>query len=120
MKSKKADTDQEVINQLQQALYPDGQLADAEGEDDGMGGMSMAGQTAPRGDRPGSPSLSPEVMQKRQERFAKLEAESAERWATRKRRRRTRGWAGLPADPPGPPRFPSETTIDEKQGFLEP
>ena len=40
------------------------------------------------------------------------------RTATRKRRRRTRGWAGLPADPPGPPRFPSETTIDESKAFL--
>lgn len=37
---------------------------------------------------------------------------------TKKRRRRTRGWAGLPADPPGPPRFPSETTIDESKAFL--
>jgi hypothetical protein len=118
MKTKKADTDQEVINQLQQALYPDGQLADAEGEDEPLEDMSMQGQTAPRSGRAESPPLSPEVLQKRQERFAKLEAESAERWATRKRRRRTRGWAGLPADPPGPPRFPSETTIDESKSFL--
>ena len=36
----------------------------------------------------------------------------------RKRRRRTRGWAGRPADPPGPPRFPSETTIDEARVIL--
>lgn len=118
MKSKKADTDQEVINQLQQALYPDGQLADGDGDVDAMGDMSMPGQTPSRSDRPESPPLSPEVLQKRQERFAKLQAESAERWATRKRRRRTRGWAGLPADPPGPPRFPSETTIDESKAFL--
>lgn len=118
MKSKKPDTDQEVINQLQQALYPDGQLADAEGEDDSIGGMSISGQTSSRPAMTESPPLSPEVLQKRQERFAKLQAESAERWATRKRRRRTRGWAGLPADPPGPPRFPSETTIDESKAFL--
>jgi hypothetical protein len=68
--------------------------------------------------RPVSPELSPEVLAKRQERLAKLQAESAERWAARKRRRRTRGWAGLPADPPGPPRFPSETTIDESKAYL--
>ncbi len=65
-----------------------------------------------------SPELAPEVIAKRKERLDKLQAESAERWATRKRRRRTRGWAGLPADPPGPPRFPSETTIDESKQFL--
>lgn len=67
---------------------------------------------------PPSPSLSPEVLSKRKERLDRLKAESAERWATRKRRRRTRGWAGLPADPPGPPRFPSETTIDESKKYL--
>jgi hypothetical protein len=65
-----------------------------------------------------SPALSPEVIAKRQERLDRLKTESAERWASRKRRRRTRGWAGLPADPPGPPRFPSETTIDESKQYL--
>ena len=65
-----------------------------------------------------TPELAPEVVAKRLERQAKLQQESAERWASRKRRRRTRGWAGLPADPPGPPRFPSETTIDESKAFL--
>ncbi|KAJ9646322.1 hypothetical protein H2199_002371 [Coniosporium tulheliwenetii] len=35
-----------------------------------------------------------------------------------RQRRRTRGWAGLPADPQGPPRFPSETTIDESKVYL--
>jgi hypothetical protein len=119
MKTKKRDSDQDVINQLQQALYPDGQMADAEAEpeDEPVEDMSMPEASA-RSTRGDSPPLSPEVMRKRQERLAKLQAESAERWATRKRRRRTRGWAGLPADPPGPPRFPSETTIDESKSFL--
>lgn len=67
---------------------------------------------------PASPNLSPEVLAKRKERLDRLKAESAERWAAKKRRRRTRGWAGLPADPPGPPRFPSETTIDESKKYL--
>ncbi|KAJ5128433.1 hypothetical protein N7448_002151 [Penicillium atrosanguineum] len=67
---------------------------------------------------PTSPALSSEVMAKRKERLDHLKSESAERWASRKRRRRTRGWAGLPADPPGPPRFPSETTIDESKQYL--
>lgn len=62
--------------------------------------------------------LSPEIQKKRQERLEKLAAESSERWAAKKRRRRTRGYAGLPADPPGPPRFPSETTLDESKAFL--
>jgi hypothetical protein len=117
MKTKKRDADQDVINQLQQALYPDAQMADAEGEDEPMEELrlSIPKDLPPRAE---SSPLSPEVMAKRQERLAKLQAESAERWATRKRRRRTRGWAGLPADPPGPPRFPSETTIDESKAFL--
>ncbi|KAK4987346.1 hypothetical protein LTR50_004681 [Elasticomyces elasticus] len=55
---------------------------------------------------------------KRKERMEQLQAESDARWQTRKRRRRTNGWAGLPADPPGPPRFPSETTLDEAKHQL--
>lgn len=51
------------------------------------------------------------VMRLKEERRLKMEAESRERWANKKRRRRTRQYAGLPADPPGPPRFPSETTV---------
>lgn len=69
-------------------------------------------------EREASPELLPEVRQKRQLRLNKLQMESDERWRTRKRRRRTRGWAGLPADPQGPPRFPSETTIDESKLYL--
>ncbi|KAJ5109790.1 hypothetical protein N7532_002435 [Penicillium argentinense] len=72
----------------------------------------------PVGEEPASPGLSPEVMAKRKERLERLKSESAERWASRKRRRRTRAWAGMPADPPGPPRFPSETTIDESKQYL--
>ncbi len=117
MKSKKRESDQDVLNQLQQALYPDGSMGETEVEEPPMEHMSMPGPSS-RPARSDSPPLSPEVMKKRQERLSKLQAESAERWATRKRRRRTRGWAGLPADPPGPPRFPSETTIDESKAFL--
>ena len=65
-----------------------------------------------------SPPLSPQVLAKRKERLDKLQAESDQRWQEKKRRRRTRGWAGLPADPPGPPRFPSETTLDESKSYL--
>lgn len=116
--SKKVTSEQDLVKQLQYSLYPDAQSADAEGEDEPMEEelpMQMPGRL-PRSD---SPPLSPEVMKKRQERLAKLQSESADRWASRKRRRRTRGWAGLPADPPGPPRFPSETTIDESKSYLK-
>ncbi|KAI9744595.1 MAG: hypothetical protein M1818_002124 [Claussenomyces sp. TS43310] len=104
----KRETDQDVMDQLQQALFED-EVAQEDGE-------SLKNVKPDEGAV--SPELSPEVLAKRQERLEKLQAESAERWASRKRRRRTRGWAGLPADPPGPPRFPSETTIDESKAFL--
>ncbi|KAF1914421.1 hypothetical protein BDU57DRAFT_558058 [Ampelomyces quisqualis] len=63
--------------------------------------------------------LSAEEQLRKQLRQEQLQRESDEKWRTRKRRRRTRGWAGLPADAPGePPRFPSETTIDEAKAYL--
>ncbi|KAF2820212.1 hypothetical protein CC86DRAFT_360792 [Ophiobolus disseminans] len=64
-------------------------------------------------------SLNPEEALRKQLRQEQLRHESDEKWRARKRRRRTRGWAGLPADAPGePPRFPSETTIDEAKAYL--
>jgi len=60
-----------------------------------------------------------DIVRKRKERHDKMQAESDERWANKKRRRRTRDYAGIPADPPGPPRFPSETTLGESMDFLE-
>ncbi|KAH7394431.1 hypothetical protein BKA66DRAFT_300439 [Pyrenochaeta sp. MPI-SDFR-AT-0127] len=64
-------------------------------------------------------SESAEHILRKQLRQEQLQVESDEKWRTRKRRRRTRGWAGLPADTPGePPRFPSETTIDEAKAYL--
>lgn len=67
-----------------------------------------------------STPLSTEEALRKQLRQEQLQLESDEKWRTRKRRRRTRGWAGLPADAPGePPRFPSETTIDEAKAYLE-
>lgn len=89
---------------LQQEVYRNTESADDKG--------LLPDQTSQQ------PGLSSEVLAKRKERLDRLKAESAERWTARKRRRRTRGWAGLPADPPGPPRFPSETTIDESKKYL--
>ena len=59
-----------------------------------------------------------DVIRKRKERHDQMQAESDERYAAKKRRRRTRDYAGIPADPPGPPRFPSETTLDEGKTIL--
>lgn len=68
---------------------------------------------------PTATSVDVEAALRKQLRQEQLQIESDEKWRTRKRRRRTRGWAGLPADAPGePPRFPSETTIDEAKAHL--
>ncbi|KAK2744019.1 hypothetical protein FQN57_004472 [Myotisia sp. PD_48] len=78
-------------------------------------------EASPRPDVPtirSSTEIPPEILARRRERLEKLRVESEARWATKRRRRRTKGWAGLPADPPGPPRFPSETTIDESKKYL--
>ncbi|KAK3309515.1 uncharacterized protein B0T15DRAFT_497780 [Chaetomium strumarium] len=48
-----------------------------------------------------------------------MEAEYHERWLAKKRRRHTKAYAGLPPDPPGPPRFPSETTLSESKEILQ-
>ena len=110
--SRRGHVDEEdALQQLAQAMYPE--------ISHDMGTQPvLRPQKTTSGLRAPSPELSPEVIAKRRERLEKLQAESAERWVSRKRRRRTRGWAGLPADPPGPPRFPSETTIDESKQFL--
>ena len=63
-------------------------------------------------------TLPPGVIEKRQKHLERLQSESEKRYHNHTRRRRTRPWAGLPADPPGPPRFPSETTIDESKQIL--
>lgn len=59
----------------------------------------------------GDPDESSVAVRLKEERRLKMEAESHERWTKKTRRRRTRQYAGLPPDPPGPPRFPSETTV---------
>ena len=82
--------------------------------------------TSPDGPIPSTPeaenkettTLPLEVIEKRKKHMEALQAESDQRYQTKTRRRRTRPWAGLAADPPGPPRFPSETTIDEAKQIL--
>lgn len=63
----------------------------------------------------GGPSVS--VQTDKTETEKKLD-ESKERLATKKRRRRTKKYAGMPADPPGPPRYPSETTLEQSKLIL--
>ncbi|RAR12277.1 hypothetical protein DDE83_004165 [Stemphylium lycopersici] len=111
-----------LINQLGNAI-----LAESSSGEDDSGDEVQAGQepaepveeTRPIIPEPDTAGLSAEEALRKQLRQQQLQAESDEKWRTRKRRRRTRGWAGLPADAPGePPRFPSETTIDEAKAYL--
>ncbi|OJD35386.1 clr5 domain [Diplodia corticola] len=103
-----ADTYPEAfVKELQQAIADDGEMPAA-----------ATPQTPGQSLEEPSADPDPETLRKRKERMEKLQQESDERWRARKRRRRMRGWAGLPADPAGPPRFPSETTIDESKAYL--
>jgi hypothetical protein len=63
--------------------------------------------------------ISAEILAKRQARRARLQAESDERFKAGTRRRRTKGWAGLPPDPAQGPRFPSELTMEECKNELQ-
>lgn len=47
-----------------------------------------------------------------------IAADAEEKRVTKKRRRWLKGRAGLPADPPGPPRFPSELSLTECKAVL--
>ncbi|KAL1642677.1 hypothetical protein SLS61_009611 [Didymella pomorum] len=124
-KSKKAKTlpGKGLITQLGNAILADSSGSSESSEDEEATYSTIAGENAEdiRSAQPApeSPSLDPEESLRRQLRQDQLQRESDEKWRTRKRRRRTRGWAGLPADTPGePPRFPSETTIDEAKAYL--
>ena len=68
--------------------------------------------------KPAEPQIPLEVQIERQARQAKLWVESAERLKNKTRRRRMRGWCGLPADVGLPPRFPSELTLEESRAVL--
>ncbi|KAK5945348.1 hypothetical protein PMZ80_002552 [Knufia obscura] len=104
---------------------PNGQKASP--EDAQLEAQLLAAAAEETGEQPPPPPTAPpveeelpeEILRKRKERHEKMQAESDERWANKKRRRRTRDYAGIPADPPGPPRFPSETTLGESMEFLE-
>lgn len=111
-----------LINQLGNAILAEETSSEGESEEE----REVDGQSAEQSEEarpiipePDTTGLSAEEVLRKQLRQQQLQAESDEKWRTRKRRRRTRGWAGLPADAPGePPRFPSETTIDEAKAYL--
>jgi hypothetical protein len=113
-----------LINQLGNAILAE-ESSSEESEEEAPGEEQVAGEHVQVAQGPsiqpeekGTP-LSAEEALRKQLRQEQLRSESDEKWRTRKRRRRTRGWAGLPADAPGePPRFPSETTIDEAKAYL--
>jgi len=63
--------------------------------------------------------LTPEEQIRRAEHLVKVQLESDQALATRKRRRRIRGYGHLPPDDPTmAPRYGSETTLDECKAFL--
>lgn len=125
-KKQKAIPGRGLISQLGNAILADTSESETseEGEGEGEGTYvpvdvePTEAVPTPASEAPAT-SLDPEETLRRQSRQEHLQRESDEKWRTRKRRRRTRGWAGLPADTPGePPRFPSETTIDEAKAYL--
>ncbi|KAI4647438.1 uncharacterized protein J4E79_010296 [Alternaria viburni] len=115
-----------LINQLGNAILAEESTSDdgseeepATAQEEGDEGGASVEEARPILPEPDITGLSEEDVLRKQLRQQQLQTESDEKWRTRKRRRRTRGWAGLPADAPGePPRFPSETTIDEAKAYL--
>ncbi|KAJ4322650.1 hypothetical protein N0V94_002303 [Neodidymelliopsis sp. IMI 364377] len=114
-----------LINQLGNAILAESSETEASSEEEDTNHIDAPTTGEPAEALPAiQPELEPSLLDteetlRRQLRQEQLQRESDEKWRTRKRRRRTRGWAGLPADTPGePPRFPSETTIDEAKAYL--
>jgi hypothetical protein len=113
-----------LIDQLAAAILQDTESSGEEESDNGHGeGEEREDDGSPKASGsmlpPPSDSLDPVEALRRELRQQQLQVESDSKWRERKRRRRTRGWAGLPADAPGePPRFPSETTLDESKAYL--
>ena len=63
--------------------------------------------------------LPPEEVARREQRLRDMEVDSANKLSARKRRRRIRGYGHLPADGADvPPRYGSETSLDECKAFL--
>ena len=93
------------------------EAVDESAQPDNNGITPKTGQIRLRAAQDWHADVPQEVIVKRQQRQAQLMAESEERLKSRKRRRRTRYWAGLPPDEDLGPRFPSELTLAE--GIVE-
>ncbi len=105
-----------LVNQLTNAILVDESSSEDKSAQEDQEQLGDDQSNIPQSD---PAPLSIEEALRKQLRQEQMQLESDEKWRTRKRRRRTRGWAGLPADAPGePPRFPSETTIDEAKAYL--
>lgn len=91
---------------------------DAEDETDG------AIMDAPRAeptihDNASAIDMDPATAARRMQRLVDIQADSDAQFNARKRRRRIRGYAHLPPDAPGlPPRYRSETSLDECKAYL--
>ncbi|KAI9684140.1 MAG: hypothetical protein M1829_003410 [Trizodia sp. TS-e1964] len=109
------DNDAVLDEELQQVLFHQDSITPGPPSPAPRSGDRKEITLAPRST---TPPPSPGLLAKRKAKLELMQTESNARWAARKRRRRTRGWAGLPADPPGPPRFPCEMTIEEAKGEL--
>ena len=85
-----------------------------EGEEDKEEETAAEAATGEKRAREGHDANVPqEIVAKRRERHARLMEESEDKLKSRTRRRRTKGWAGLPPDEGMGPRFPSELTLAE-------
>ncbi|KAJ4292755.1 hypothetical protein N0V90_009418 [Kalmusia sp. IMI 367209] len=108
-----------LIDQIAAAILQEASLGEDDASEEDLVSQEQPESESPTSDARQSEPLDPAETLRRQLRQQQLQAESDEKWRARKRRRRTRGWAGLPADAPGePPRFPSETTLDESKAYL--
>lgn len=99
-------------------LHNDGQQHDESSAGDPGGESSLRPAVDEGNDTDDDDSIDPGAAQLMEARRRKMETESHDRWASKKRRRRTRPYGGMPADPPGPPRFRSETTVAESLTIL--
>lgn len=76
----------------------------------------------PIADGPPDPvaNVSPQEAARRVQRLLDIQMQSDQQLQSRKRRRRIRGYGHLPADDPSmPPRYKSETSLDECKAFLQ-
>lgn len=92
-------------------------IADAS-QDFHQSSNNQPGQPKPKTDIDCATTPHPSPLITNSKRKEDMLAADSLKWQARKRRRHTKPFAGLPPDAPGPPRYPSETTIGECQTIL--